>query len=265
MIKAVGILFENDEKTYYALIPQNQVDLKVTKNSFFVVEKEKCVYFGKAVTEIIEKDEKEVSYKVIRPADEKDLQNHKKNIKDANSALNDAIELSKKYSLNMQIIDAIFTFDRDQLLFHFYAEDRIDFRLLAKSLASIYKTRIELRQIGVRDKAKKIGGHGICGQKLCCARFLKDFESVSISMAKNQNISLNQNKINGVCGRLLCCLKYENDYYKECKQCLPNLGDFVILEEGQGKVIDVDILNKKYKVDIPNIGIIEVTGCNGSN
>jgi cell fate regulator YaaT (PSP1 superfamily) len=134
----------------------------------------------------------------------------------------------------------------------------VDFRDLAKELAAVYKTRIELHQIGVRDKAKKISGIGPCGQKLCCSRFLNDFDSVSISMAKNQNLSLNPTKINGLCGRLLCCLKYENQCYTDCKKNLPKVGDMVETEIGNGKVISVDILRKKYKIDTSDKGIIEI-------
>ena len=152
-----------------------------------------------------------------------------------------------------------FTLDRSQLIFKFISENRIDFRTLVKQLASIYKTRIELRQVGVRDKAKEVGGIGACGCKLCCARFLHDLESVSINMAKNQNIALNPNKINGVCGRLLCCLKYEDECYRACRKCLPKVGDIVKTEKGMGQVISLNILKKSYKVDVENIGIIEIS------
>ena len=138
------------------------------------------------------------------------------------------------------------------------------FRKLAKDLATLYKTRIELRQVGVRDKAKEIGGYGCCGRPLCCSKFLSDFDSVSINMAKDQNIALNPNKINGVCGRLLCCFKYEDECYKECSKKLPKVGKTVETSEGTGKVISVDILAQKYKVNIKDKGIIEV-GINESN
>lgn len=157
----------------------------------------------------------------------------------------------------MRIIDANYNFNRDQLIFQFSADNRVDFRNLAKRLASKYKTRIELRQIGVRDKAKEIGGIGICGRCLCCTKFLNDLDSVSINMAKNQNISLNPNKINGVCGRLLCCLKYEDECYKSCKKGMPELGSFIETTEGKGKVINVDILNRKYTVNIDNKGAFD--------
>ena len=167
-------------------------------------------------------------------------------------------ELIKKYNLNMMVLDAHYTFEKEQLIFRFLSDSRIDFRDLAKELAGKFRTRIELHQIGARDKAKEIGGCGQCGQKMCCARFLTDLDSVSINMAKNQNIALNPSKINGVCGRLLCCLKYEDDNYKECRKKLPKIGHTVKTEKGEGKVISLDVLKGIYQVDIPKIGIIEV-------
>ena len=155
-------------------------------------------------------------------------------------------------------MDASFTFDRSQLLFRFLSDNRVDFRKLARELANCYKTRIELRQVGVRDKAKEIGGCGLCGRQLCCSRFGAGSDSVSINMAKNQNLSLNPNKINGVCGRLLCCLRYENEMYKEYKKDLPKVGDFVETEQGKGKVESVDVIKQKYTVNIPNVGVVEV-------
>lgn len=261
MINAVGIKFETDEKIYYADLNDNTIK----KNITVLVETKKGLQFGKVATDALQINEGQVIGKILRISTKKDYQIYQNNKKNAASALLDARAIAVKYNLNMNIIDATFTFDRDQLLFHFYADERIDFRFLARDLASIYKTRIELRQIGVRDKAKKISGYGSCGQKLCCSRFLNDFDSVSISMAKNQNISLNPNKINGVCGRLLCCLKYENECYKQCRKCMPTIGQIVTIEQGEGRVVDVDLLNRKYKVDIKNIGVIEVNACNGSN
>ena len=166
----------------------------------------------------------------------------------------------------MQIIDASFTFDRDQLMFYFLSDSRVDFRELAKALASIYKTRIELRQVGVRDRAKEAGGLGLCGRCLCCSQFLYDFDSVSINMAKNQNLSLNPSKINGVCGRLLCCLKYENECYCEYRKGMPDVGDKVETEDGIGKVVSIDVISGKYKVEVPDVGLVDmVRDNNGSN
>ena len=164
----------------------------------------------------------------------------------------------------MKIVGAEYTLDRNELVFKFIADGRVDFRDLAKDLANRYKTRIELYQLGVRDKAKEVGGCGPCGIKLCCQRFSSNFTSVSINMAKNQNLSLNPTKINGVCGRLLCCLRYEDDSYKECRKCLPQIGKTVEIKEGKGKVVSLDVINKKYTVLIPEKGEIEVSVLDGS-
>lgn len=257
MKEIIGVTIDSEDKIIY--FDTNQLNLK--KNITVIVETDKGLEFGKITTEKHPVDStklKDPLYKVIRIATKKDYFNYKNNKKKAEEAFKLCKDLVKKHGLNMNIIDASYSFEREQLLFHFTADSRVDFRDLARELASIYKTRIELRQIGVRDKAKKVCGYGSCGQKLCCSRFLNDFSSVSISMAKNQNLSLNPTKINGVCGRLLCCLKYEDDVYKEYKKGLPELGRIVEIAEGKGKVIDVDILNRKYKVDIPNVGVVEV-------
>ena len=156
--------------------------------------------------------------------------------------------MAGKLSLEMKFLDSYFTFDRKQLVFQFLADNRVDFRELAKSLASIYKTRIELRQVGVRDKAKEISGIGQCGRKLCCSSFLNDLDSVGIAQVKNQNLSLNPNKINGLCGRLLCCLKYEDDLYTEFREDLPEVGDIIKHNNEDATVISVDIPNRKYTI-----------------
>ena len=181
-----------------------------------------------------------------------------KNLKDAALALKTCRKIVQRDGINMHVIDASYTFDRDKLIFRFLADNRIDFRELARELASIYKVRIELRQIGIRDKAREIGGYGPCGQKLCCARFLQDLNAVSINMAKNQNIALNPSKINGVCGRLMCCLKYEDECYENCRKDMKKIGDKVKTEHGEGTITGLDILKQKYKVNVPNYGIVEV-------
>ncbi len=167
----------------------------------------------------------------------------------------------------MNILNSYFTFDRNQLVFNFIAEDRVDFRELAKKLAQKYKTRIELRQIGVRDKAKRVGGLGPCGLFLCCNSFLTDFNSVSINMAKNQFLALNPSKINGVCGRLLCCLGYENDVYTELKKDFPKLGSIIETEYGIGKIVEIDVFKRTYSVDLKEKGIVEfeLEGSYGKN
>lgn len=257
MIEVVGVTFKEKGRMYY-FSPKK---LKPKKNVTVVVETERGLQFGKVVTDIIEIDSSKIKTPlkdIVRIATKKDYENNKKNIKDAKEALVKCKKLVEKNNLEMQIIDCLYTLDRDQLVFYFLADNRVDFRNLAKELAAIYKTRIELRQVGVRDKAKEIGGIGPCGRKFCCASFLNDFDSVSISQAKNQNLSLNPTKINGVCGRLLCCLNYENDTYKDCRKCLPEIGEKVKLEEGDGVVVSLDILNKSYTVDIPEVGKVKV-------
>lgn len=188
------------------------------------------------------------SYSFLRLANSNDRKIYKKNNIDAQKAFIKCRELIRKYDLSMKLISASYTYTRDMLLFKFYSDDRVDFRKLAKDLAKLYRTRIELRQVGVRDKAREIGGCGQCGRELCCKGFLGEFNSVSINMAKNQNIALNPNKINGICGRLLCCLQYEDDCYKECRKKLPKVGSIIETETGTGKVLSVDPLNMKYKI-----------------
>ena len=260
-MKVVGISFENNKQIYY--FNPKSFDLK--RNVTVIVETERGLQFGKVILPPFELEEfknNSVLKNVIRISTKKDYLEYKKNLKDAEIALVKCKNLIERLNLNMQVMDANFTFDRSQLLFRFLSDNRVDFRQLAKELATIYKTRIELRQVGVRDKAKEIGGCGLCGRQLCCARFNYDMSSVSINMAKNQNISLNPNKINGVCGRLLCCLKYEDETYKEYKKDLPKVGSIVNTVKGRGKVVSIDILNKKYSVDIKDVGIVEIDGSN---
>ncbi len=194
---------------------------------------------------------------VLRIATDADLKQDSINKENAEKALLDARRFSKELSLEMNFIEAFYSLDRAQLLFYFLADSRVDFRELAKKLAQKYKTRIELRQIGVRDKAKKIGGLGPCGLFLCCNSFLTDLSSVSINMAKNQYLALNPTKINGVCGRLLCCLGYENELYSELKKDLPKIGAIVETDSGIGKVVSVDVFKKTYSVDLKEKGIVE--------
>jgi len=196
--------------------------------------------------------------KVIRKSTKRDYLQHLNNLKDAKVAIKKCRELVSKNGLEMVIMDATYTFDRGQLIFRFIADERVDFRQLAKELGSFFKTRIELRQVGIRDKAKEIGGYGPCGRKMCCAAFLNEFDSVSINMAKNQNLALNPNKINGTCGRLMCCLKYEDENYQEYKKGLPELGKRVKTKEYEGKVVAVDIFSRTYKVLTDSNNIIEV-------
>ncbi len=257
MVDVVGVTFKDNGKVYY--FSSNNLELK--KNVTVIVETERGLQFAKVVEETKKMDEKQLKRslnKVIRIASKKDYYQHRNNLKDSEEALNECRNLIKKNDLNMNVLEAYYNFDRTQLIFKFVSDNRVDFRNLAKQLASIYKTRIELRQIGVRDKAKEIGGLGICGRCLCCTKFLNDLDSVSINMAKNQNLALNPTKINGACGRLLCCLKYEDECYTSCKKGLPDVGDVVETNGNKGKIISVDILQRKCKVELENGSIEDI-------
>ena len=254
-MKIIGVTFENDERIdYYRYYEPIKIGYNV------VVENDSGKYFATVATEIHEIDEDKLEMtlgRILRVSTKDDYKKYNDNKKKEISVIKKSNELIKKYKLDMKVLDAKFTLNKDQLLIRFYSEGRVDFRNLAKDLAAIYKTRIELRQIGVRDKAKIVGGVGVCGQKLCCSRFLKNFDSVSIAMAKNQDLALNPNKINGVCGRLMCCLKYENHCYTCFKKILPTVGKKVNVNGINGKVISVDVLRKKYKVELENGTVID--------
>ena len=257
MIDVIGVSFVDSNKIYYFL-PNG---LKLAKNDKVIVETEAGTQYGIVVTDYINIDPKKFSKtlkNVIRKVTASDERKIEKNSKDSLLALNYAVKCVDKLGLNMKMLSANYTFDRKQLFFNFVSDIRVDFRELAKMLAAMYKTRIELRQIGVRDKAKKVGGLGLCGRPVCCASFLDDMVSVSINMAKNQNMALNPQKINGVCGRLMCCLSYENANYNEYKKGLPKINQVVETPQGKGKVLYVDIFNRSYKVELEDSNIIEV-------
>ena len=244
-------------KTYGVIFKENGKEYKFSSKELFdngtkvIVDTERGQQLG-TIKNSYEKENTKNLKKIKRIAGKEDIEKYKKNNKDALIALKKAQDLADKYNLEMKFIDASYNFDRTQLLLIFTADTRVDFRVLAKELASLYKTRIELRQIGVRDKAREISGIGQCGRKLCCASFLKNLESVSISMVKNQNLALNPNKINGQCGRLLCCLNYEDCLYTECRKGLPNVGDEIETEIGKAKVTFVDVLNRTFTAENEN-------------
>lgn len=257
MKKVVGISFNNKGKVYNF----DPASFILEVNDKVIVETEKGLQLGTVSKELVEvEDDRMVNdlKKVVRLASKKDLSMHEKNLKDAANALIKAQEFVKELGLEMRLLDASFTFERSQLLFNFIADDRVDFRELAKKLAQVYRTRIELRQIGVRDKAKEIGGLGPCGRVLCCNSFLNDLNSVTINMAKNQMLALNPTKINGVCGRLLCCLGYEDKNYTELKKDLPAVGDKFINSDTKGKVISVDVFKRLVKVETEDKNVVEV-------
>lgn len=249
----VKVVFDNKKESYFEM-----KEFKLKKNLSVIVNTDRGLQFGyvKEFAEKVNKDELEGN-EIIRIATKKDYQKHLSNQNEEKEALEKCKELSLKHELNIQVLDANFTFDRSQLMFRFISDTRIDFRDLAKDLARFYKTRIELRQIGIRDKAREVSGVGPCGRKLCCSSFLKDLNSVSINMAKNQNIALNPSKINGCCGRLLCCLNYEDETYKECRKNLPNIGDKVKSKGMDGVVTSLDILGKSYNVTLSNNEVVK--------
>ena len=257
MVEVVGIVLNNKGKTY--IFSTNKLTLK--KNMYVIVDTEKGLQYGKVVVDPYKVSNDDIGTElknVVRIATDKDKKQYEKNLKDAEAALLKSRELVEESDINMRIIDANYTFDRNQLLFNFLADARVDFRELAKKLAQIYKTRIELRQIGVRDKAKEVGGIGPCGRFLCCSTFLTDFNSVSINMAKNQMLALNPTKINGVCGRLLCCLNYEDEVYTEMKKDMPNIGSSYNKNGVEGKVVALNLLKKTITVETKNKTLVEV-------
>ena len=258
MYEVVGVKFDSSNRLYY--FETNKYEIK--KGNFVIVETEKGIQFGTVLTEKKNLEEKDVLLplkKVLRIATKDDIKQHDENCKLAVKALEDAKNNAKKYNLNMNFIGAYFTLDKNQLIYNFVADERVDFRELAKKLASIYKTRIELRQIGVRDKAKEIGGLGPCGRFLCCNSFLSDFNSVSINMAKNQYIALNPTKINGICGRLLCCLNYEDEQYTEMKKDYPDIGVYLKTANFNGKVVSHNLFKKSFVIENKDKTLTEVS------
>ena len=252
-MKTVGIEFKKNGKQY--IFFDNNLKLNIGDN--VIVETERGLQFGTVASLPLKEDSLEHS-KVIKIATANDEKQNQTNIKDASKALKKAEELVQKEGLEMKLIDSYYTFDRKQLVFQFIADNRIDFRDLAKNLASIYKTRIELRQVGVRDKAKEVSGLGQCGRKLCCSTFLNDMDSVGIAQVKNQNLALNPAKINGLCGRLLCCLKYEDDLYSLYREDLPEIGDRIKKDGEEGTVISLDIPRRKYTILTDDNNKIEI-------
>ena len=250
MITVIGIRFRRAGKVYY-FAPEDNV--LYNQGQHAIVETARGVEYGEVVIPNKEVEEEEVVQplkKVIRLATEEDDERYKQNKVKEKEAFFICKEKIIKHQLDMKLIDVEYTFDNNKVLFYFTSYERVDFRELVKELASIFKTRIELRQIGVRDETKMCGGIGICGRSLCCNSFLGDFQPVSIKMAKEQSLSLNPIKISGICGRLMCCLKYEQDCYVEIRGRLPVVGDIVITPDGKGEVLSVNVLREQIKVAV---------------
>jgi cell fate regulator YaaT (PSP1 superfamily) len=249
MIKVVGVRFKKAGKVYYF----NPGYLNIHKGDYVVVETARGIEFGECVIDIKTISEADVVAPlkcVLRIADKNDITKHKENKSKEAEALDVCFKKIEEHALQMKLIDVEYTFDNNKVIFYFTADGRVDFRELVKDLATIFKTRIELRQIGVRDEAKMIGGLGPCGRSMCCSSFLGDFASVSIKMAKEQNLSLNPTKISGICGRLMCCLNYEQSTYEDIRKRLPKVGSRVETEDGTGVVILNSAVKESVRVKI---------------
>lgn len=245
----VSIKFKKDGRGYYF----DDNDIVLSKDDYVLVETDKGIQLG-IVSDInidIDTDKLKTEIKKIdKKATKKDYDFYLKNLKDANIVFEETKKKILDDDISMKLIDAMYTFDKKQLIFNFTADDRVDFRDLVKYLASKYKTHIELHQVGVRDKAREIGGIGPCGLPFCCKTFKNSMDGISINMAKNQNISLNPSKINGCCGRLLCCLSYEDDNYTCMRKNLPKIGSEIDIDGTTGKVTKVDVLDQKAYVNV---------------
>ncbi|MCM8798091.1 MAG: stage 0 sporulation family protein [Candidatus Omnitrophica bacterium] len=229
-------------------------EIKPKIGDYVIVEQERGFDYGQVLSEretISDLVQGEPVYKVVRLATPEDLNQINKNRRRIKGVINLCLKKIAEHKLNMKLVDAEYSFDRTKIVFYFTAEGRIDFRELVKDLAKAFKVRIELRQIGVRDEARRLGGFGPCGRTLCCATFLKDFEPVTMRMAKDQNLSLNPIKISGLCGRLMCCLSYEACLYQELSRGLPRIGDLVEVEGGgKGRVVDLNILKRTATIEL---------------
>jgi cell fate regulator YaaT (PSP1 superfamily) len=259
LYNVVGVRFKKAGKIYYF----DPDGITIDKNQFVIVETVRGVEFGKVVIANKEVGEEDIVLplkKVLRLADEKDRFQVEENRNAAKEAFDVCVDKIIEHDLEMKLVDVEYTFDRNKVIFYFTADGRVDFRELVKDLAAIFKTRIELRQIGVRDEAKMLGGIGPCGRMLCCSTFLGDFDPVSIKMAKDQNLSLNPTKISGLCGRLMCCLKYENDEYESAKEQLPDLGELIYTSHGAGKVVGLNLMERVIQVELKEMHkVVEYT------
>lgn len=248
MTRVIGVRFRTAGKIYYF----DPGKLEIQRGDHVIVETARGIEYGTVVNDPKEEEDDKIIQPlkaVLRVATPKDDEQEQANKQREKEAFKICLEKIRKHGLQMKLIDAEYTFDNNKVLFYFTADGRIDFRELVKDLASVFKTRIELRQIGVRDETKILGGIGICGRPLCCHTHLSEFAPVSIKMAKEQNLSLNPTKISGVCGRLMCCLKNEEETYEELNRRLPNVGDFVTTEDGlKGEVHSVNVLRQLVKV-----------------
>jgi len=235
--------------------------MKFKASEYVIVEADRGLDYGQVISEaevILDSDIEEPLKKVVRKANPWDMHQVEKNKKKAREVLETCSKKVLERKLQMKLVEAEYSFDRSKIIFYFTAEGRVDFRDLVKDLANVFKTRIELKQIGVRDEARMLGGFGPCGRGLCCAMYLKDFEPVTIKMAKEQNLPLNPTKISGLCGRLMCCLGYEYKTYKELMKGLPREGEIIKSEKGNGKVVSVNALKRAVTVELEDGTLFEV-------
>lgn len=249
MINVVGVRFKKTGKIYYF----SPNDLQIENGQELIVETSRGIEFGFSVSGIKQISESELVSElkpVLRIADENDKENYKINSDDSKSAMNRCKEIVCEHQLEMNLIDCEYTFDRNKLIFYFTAEGRVDFRNLVKDLASEFRTRIELRQVGVRDEAKLLGGIGPCGKRTCCSSWMGDFAPVSIKMAKEQNLSLNPSKISGVCGRLMCCLKYEYEHYLHTNRVMPKTGEIIDTPSGKALTMISNPIKEEVSVKL---------------
>lgn len=253
MHNVVGVRFKKVGKIYYF----DPVDLPVTKDQYVIVETARSIEYGKVAVGKKQVGESDVVLplkKVQRIANDADAKVVEENKRAARQAFTTCQEKIRNHQLKMKLIDVEYTFNRNKIIFYFTAEGRVDFRELVKDLAAVFRIRIELRQIGVRDEAKMLSGIGPCGRVLCCSTWLGDFEPVSIKMAKDQNLSLNPTKLSGLCGRLMCCLKYEHDNYERVREEIPAVGKIVVTSLGEGKVTGFIAKSKTVFVQLLDIG-----------
>lgn len=264
MAEVIGVRFKEVGKVYY--FDPNGIQMK--KGDMAIVETARGVECGEVAMENREIEDKDIVHplkKMIRKATQGDLKKVEENRKKERHAFEICEKKILDHKLEMKLVDVEYTFDNNKILFYFTADGRVDFRELVKDLASVFRTRIELRQIGVRDEAKMMGGLGICGRPFCCTSFLGEFQPVSIKMAKEQGLSLNPVKISGTCGRLMCCLKYEEDVYEELNKKLPRVGDIISTPDGTGEILTTNVLMQQVKAavrkaenDPPTIGFYHV-------
>ena len=249
MVKVTGVVFKNGGKLYY-FAPGKE---KYEKDTGVIVDTARGLEYAIVKTPLAEVAEEQIIpplKPIVRVATARDKENVKRNEERKPESLRITEELIEKYKLNMKLVDCEFAFDGSKVVFYYTAPARVDFRELVKEMSSVFKTRIELRQIGIRDEIKMIGGLGACGRECCCSTCMPELKKVTIKMAKTQGLSLNPSKISGMCGRLMCCLSYENDYYNEAGKAMPKIGELVSSPDGKGIVVNVNMLKMQVRVKI---------------